>query len=106
MAIGQLGFGPCHQMTEIADAPDQHAFWQTQAEGQEVDWVEVFARYQSQVNFPGTLSGTRFRLHSRTPTCSIPSVLKKHDGQLLGHYQQALDAQDATGHATADCRNL
>jgi len=54
MAIGQLGFGPCHQMTEIADAPDQHAFWQTQAEGQGVDWVEVFARYQSQVNFPGT----------------------------------------------------
>lgn len=53
MALEQLGFGPCHHMTEVMQNPAQPAFWDALAQGQELDWAEVFAGYSAQVDFPG-----------------------------------------------------
>lgn len=53
IALEQLGFGPCHHMTEVMGNPGQPAFWDAHAAGQDVDWGEVFADYQAQVDFPG-----------------------------------------------------
>jgi hypothetical protein len=53
MALEQLGFGPCHHMVEVMHNTDQPALWDAYAEGQEVDWAEVFAGYGAQVDFPG-----------------------------------------------------
>ncbi len=53
IALEQLGFGPCHHMTEVMANPDQPPHWDALAEGREVDWAEVFAGYSSQVDFPG-----------------------------------------------------
>ena len=53
IALEQLGLGPCHHMVEVMGSPDQHGFWQAYAQGQDVDWTEVFAGYQAQVDFPG-----------------------------------------------------
>lgn len=53
MALEQLGFGPCHHMTEVMGNPDQPPHWAALAAGQEVDWAEVFAGYTSQLDFPG-----------------------------------------------------
>jgi len=53
IALEQLGFGPCHHMVEVMGTPDQHGFWQAHAQGQDVNWAEVFAGYQAQVDFPG-----------------------------------------------------
>ncbi|PKP85087.1 MAG: hypothetical protein CVT80_04505 [Alphaproteobacteria bacterium HGW-Alphaproteobacteria-2] len=53
MALEELGFGPCHHMTEVMGSPDQPAFWSAFVEGRDVDWTEVFADYNSQVDFPG-----------------------------------------------------
>lgn len=53
MALEQLGYGPCHHMTEVMGNPAQPAFWKARAEGAELDWEEVFQGYSSQVDFPG-----------------------------------------------------
>lgn len=53
IALEQLGFGPCHHMVEVMGNPNQPAHWKARAEGHEVDWAEVFAGYDAQVDFPG-----------------------------------------------------
>ncbi len=53
LALEQLGFGPCHHMVEVMGNPAQPAHWDALAAGEEVDWEEVFAGYNSQVDFPG-----------------------------------------------------
>jgi hypothetical protein len=53
MALEQLGFGPCHHMTEVIGNPAQPAHWKAIAAGQQVDWAEVFKGYNSQVDWPG-----------------------------------------------------
>lgn len=53
MALEQLGLGPCHHMVEVMGNADQPAYWKALAAGRDVDWAEVFAGYQSQVDFPG-----------------------------------------------------
>ncbi len=53
LALEQLGLGPCHHMVEVMQAPDQPPHWDALAAGRPVDWHAVFARYTSQVDFPG-----------------------------------------------------
>jgi hypothetical protein len=53
LALEQLGFGPCHHMTEVMSNPAQPAYWAAVARGENVDWAEVFAGYGAQVDFPG-----------------------------------------------------
>ncbi len=53
LALEQLGFGPCHHMTEVMGNPDQPAYWKAYPEAAEVDWADVFAGYGAQVDFPG-----------------------------------------------------
>jgi hypothetical protein len=55
MALEQLGFGPCHHMTQVMADPAQPPFWDALAAGEDVDWAEAFADYRSQVDFPGAL---------------------------------------------------
>ena len=52
-ALTTLGFGPCHHMIEIMGNPDQLAFWKKISAGEPVDWNQVFAGYQSQMDWPG-----------------------------------------------------
>lgn len=52
LALEQLGFGPCHHMFEIKDHPEQLPFWQAAARGDLPDWDEVFANYNSCVDWP------------------------------------------------------
>jgi hypothetical protein len=53
LALEQLGFGPCHHMTEVMANPAQSAHWDAFACGENVDWGEVFEGYRAQVDFPG-----------------------------------------------------
>ena len=52
-ALEQLGLGPCHHMIEVMNNPAQPAHWQAVAVGEQVDWHEVFADYEAQVDWPG-----------------------------------------------------
>ena len=53
-ALEQLGFGPCHHMSEIAKDPGQLALWQRAAAGEAIDWGAVFANFSSSVDWPAT----------------------------------------------------
>ncbi|MBU2533671.1 MAG: sulfotransferase family protein [Alphaproteobacteria bacterium] len=52
LALEQLGFGPCHHMFEVAGNPGQLPFWQAAARGEIPNWDEVFADYNSSVDWP------------------------------------------------------
>ncbi|MGV8985660.1 MAG: sulfotransferase family protein [Cypionkella sp.] len=52
-ALETLGFGPTHHMEEIFANPPQVANWQAVAAGRPVNWDEVFAGYNSQIDWPG-----------------------------------------------------
>lgn len=52
-ALEQLGLGPCHHMIEVMENPRQLPFWKAIAAGGGVDWADVFAEYDSQVDWPG-----------------------------------------------------
>ena len=52
-ALEILGFGPCHHMESIFAHPEQVPAWQAIAAGETVDWNEVFAGYNAQVDWPG-----------------------------------------------------
>ena len=52
-ALEQLGFGPCHHMENVMQAPEQAPHWQAAVRRDGVDWDKVFAGYRSQVDWPG-----------------------------------------------------
>lgn len=52
-ALEQLGFGPCHHMTEVFAHPEQWPLWERLGEGGEVAWEEVFGAYRSCTDAPG-----------------------------------------------------
>ena len=51
-ALEQLGFAPCHHMVEVFAHPEQADFWRRAAEGEAVDWEEVFGAYNASVDWP------------------------------------------------------
>ena len=52
LALEKLGFGPCHHMMEVFGKPDHIALWQAAADGESVDWDQVFNGYNSAVDWP------------------------------------------------------
>lgn len=53
VALERLVFAPCHHMVEVLANPAQVPFWNRAAEGEPVDWEEVFAGYRATVDWPG-----------------------------------------------------
>ena len=49
-ALEALGFGPCYHMLEVR--PDHVEFWRRAARGEPVAWEDVFADFQSSVDWP------------------------------------------------------
>jgi hypothetical protein len=52
-ALEMLGLGPCHHMVEVLGNPQQIPFWNRAADGEAVEWEEVFAGYNAMVDWPG-----------------------------------------------------
>lgn len=52
IALEKLGFGPCHHMEEVFKNPAQLPYWQKAANGEVMDWDEVFKGYSSAVDWP------------------------------------------------------
>ena len=53
LALEQLGFGPCHHMTEVFASPWQWPLLDALAEGRLDDLDALFGRYQSCTDAPG-----------------------------------------------------
>jgi hypothetical protein len=52
-ALEQLGFGPCHHMTEVFAHSEQWPFWDRVGDGLEVEWEDVFGAYRATTDAPG-----------------------------------------------------
>jgi hypothetical protein len=52
-ALEMLGFGPCHHMVEVLANPAQVQFWNRAADGEAVDWDEIYGQYRATVDWPG-----------------------------------------------------
>ena len=51
-ALEMLGLTPCHHMMEVFTHPEQVPFWDRAAQGEKMDWNEMFASYQSACDWP------------------------------------------------------
>lgn len=52
-ALEQLGFTPCHHMVEVMAHPETTEFWRRAAEGEKLDWEEIYRDYRATVDWPG-----------------------------------------------------
>jgi hypothetical protein len=53
LALEQLGFGPCHHMTELPTHPERWPLWERFFEDGVADWDAIFEGYRSTVDAPG-----------------------------------------------------
>jgi hypothetical protein len=53
-ALEELGFGPCHHMSEMHAHPETWPFWRRAFNGESVDWEEGYQGYRSGVDDPTT----------------------------------------------------
>jgi hypothetical protein len=51
-ALEELGFGPCHHMTELARHPDRWPLWERAFDGEAVDWDAIFEGFGATVDAP------------------------------------------------------
>ena len=54
LALEHLGLGLCHHMDDVFNNPAQLSPWQAAADGEEIDWRDVFAGYNSAIDWPST----------------------------------------------------
>jgi hypothetical protein len=52
-ALEELGFGPCHHMTELFAHPERWPLWNRIGDGEDIDWDDVFGSYRSVTDAPG-----------------------------------------------------
>jgi hypothetical protein len=52
LALEQIGYGPCHHMTEVLLAPESARLWMRAASGDPV-WNDIYKGFTSTVDFPG-----------------------------------------------------
>lgn len=52
-ALEQLGVGPCFHMIDLIRDPSPLPYWQAAAAGEDVDWREAMAGWESSVDWPG-----------------------------------------------------
>lgn len=52
-ALEQIGYGPCFHMIDLIRDPTPLPYWQAAVDGDDVDWTEVFAGWESTIDWPG-----------------------------------------------------
>jgi hypothetical protein len=52
VALETIGFGPCYHMVNVLGDLSQVPLWHRAADG-DIDWEEIFAGYESTVDWPG-----------------------------------------------------
>ncbi|MEO1029694.1 MAG: sulfotransferase family protein [Pseudomonadota bacterium] len=53
-ALEQLGYVKTHHMLEVMPSKDQRKHWLAIAQGERVDWDEVFEGFEASVDFPSS----------------------------------------------------
>jgi hypothetical protein len=53
VALERLGFGPCYHMVEVIRNPEHALLWRAAANGEAIDWDELFEGFAASVDWPG-----------------------------------------------------
>ena len=53
LALEQLGLGPCYHMSEALQFPDHWPLWVRAAQGEGIDWEQIFGGWGSTTDAPG-----------------------------------------------------
>jgi hypothetical protein len=51
-ALEALGLGSCYHMIEVMNSPSHSALWNSAADGDDVNWQEIFGDYGATVDWP------------------------------------------------------
>lgn len=51
-ALEMLGFSPCHHMVEVFQHPEQVPQWDRAAQGERMNWDDLFAAYRASCDWP------------------------------------------------------
>ena len=54
LALEQLGFGPCHHMSDVFKNEAELPTWRDAADGKPIDWRSAFAGWRSAMDWPST----------------------------------------------------
>lgn len=54
-ALELIGLGPCYHMDEMIRYPKHMDVWKAAGQGKPVNWDDIFANYQSTLDFPASL---------------------------------------------------
>ncbi len=85
-ALEQLGFGPCHHMSEVINDPRQIDAWSKVAEGR-ADFGAVFSGFRSAVDFP--VSAYWQDVHGAMPDAKV--ILSHRDAEdWYGSFSQTI----------------
>jgi hypothetical protein len=52
-ALERLGFDPCHHVFEVPQHPEQMPYWNAAADGEAIEWDDIYAPYKATVDWPG-----------------------------------------------------
>jgi hypothetical protein len=52
LALEKLGFAPCHHMSEVFQHQEQVPFWDRAAQGETMNWDDVFSSYRASCDWP------------------------------------------------------
>ncbi len=78
VALEELGFGPCHRMSEVFENPEHVELWETAARGKPVGWEEVFRGHRATVDWLG--AAFYEELMERYPGARVILTVRDPDG--------------------------
>ncbi len=78
LALDTLGFGPCYHMTEVFSQPGHAEIWSRAADGDTVDWDDLFRGYQATVDWPACYFW--LALSDDSPNSKIIHTVRESEG--------------------------
>ena len=94
-ALEVLGFGPCYHMVEAFAHPEHVPVWEAAAQGEPVEWEDIFRSYQAAVDWPA--AAFYAQLMARYPGARVILTVRDPDRW----YESMLNTLYAMGQLTA-----
>ena len=96
-ALEQLGFGPCHHMSELLSAPWRAPVWERYFREGTIDWDAVFESCGSTVDAPACFAWRA--LADRYPEAKVVLTVRDQDAWIQSMFNTVLSARHQTAMA-------
>ena len=99
-ALERLGFGPCHHMLEVPHHPEQIPLWNRAADGEAIEWEDLYAPYKASVDWPGAFFYAE--LAERYPEAKVILTTREPQSWYDSISETVFKAQEAVGILSKD----